>query len=51
MLPLDGEPVLIAGTPASELAPMFSPDGRFLAYDSEESGRHEVYVVPYPTTG
>jgi len=49
--PEAGEPVLIAGTPASELAPMFSPDGRFLAYDSDESGRYEVYVVPYPPTG
>jgi len=49
--PLDGEPVLIAGTPASELAPRFSPDGRFLAYASDESGRHEIYVVPYPPTG
>lgn len=34
--------------PANESAPAFSPDGRFLAYASDESGRSEVYVVPYP---
>jgi Tol biopolymer transport system component len=49
--PLGGEPFLIAGTPASELAPRFSPDSRFLAYASDESGRHEIYVVPYSPTG
>ncbi len=36
------------GTPADEMNPAFSPDGRFLAYQSNESGRHEVYVRPYP---
>ncbi len=30
---------------------MFSPDGRWLAYVSEESGRSEVYVRPYPGPG
>ena len=28
--------------------PEFSPDGRFLAYESNESGRQEVYVRPFP---
>ena len=28
--------------------PSFSPDGRWLAYDSDESGRREVYVESYP---
>lgn len=27
---------------------MFSPDGRWLAYTSDESGRPEIYVQPYP---
>jgi Tol biopolymer transport system component len=35
----------------SEVAPMISPDGRWLAYTSDESGRHEVYVVPFPDGG
>jgi Tol biopolymer transport system component len=29
----------------------FSPDGRWLAYESNESGRFEVYVQPFPGTG
>jgi Tol biopolymer transport system component len=35
-------------TPAMENMPMFSPDGKWLAYVSNESGRPEVYVRPYP---
>jgi Tol biopolymer transport system component len=38
-------------TPASETAPRFSPDGRWMAYTSDESGRWEVYVQPYPGPG
>ena len=38
-------------TPYDETAPKFSPDGRWLAYVSEESGRREVYVQPYPGPG
>ncbi len=30
---------------------MFSPDGRFVAYQSDESGRWEVYVRPFPGPG
>ena len=39
-------PVLVS--PAVETDPAFSPDGRWLAYSSTESGRYEVYVSPYP---
>jgi serine/threonine-protein kinase len=39
-------------TPFQETAPKFSPDGRWLAYCSDESaGRSEVYVQPYPGPG
>jgi eukaryotic-like serine/threonine-protein kinase len=38
-------------TAANEVTPEFSPDGRWLAYASNESGRHEVYVQPYPGPG
>jgi hypothetical protein len=31
-----------------EFSPVVSPDGRWLAYDSNESGRAEVYVRPFP---
>jgi hypothetical protein len=29
----------------------FSPDGKWVAYESNETGRNEVYVVPYPGPG
>jgi eukaryotic-like serine/threonine-protein kinase len=35
----------------NEIAPQFSPDGRWLAYASDESGRYEIYVQPYPGPG
>jgi Tol biopolymer transport system component len=38
-------------TPFSENAPRFSPDGRWIAYVSDESGRLEIYVQPYPGPG
>jgi Tol biopolymer transport system component/predicted Ser/Thr protein kinase len=34
-----------------ELWPTFSPDGRFLAYQSNESGRQEIYVQSFPGPG
>ena len=40
------EPFL--NSPASEYSPKFSPDGRWLAYQSNASGRNEVYIQPYP---
>jgi Tol biopolymer transport system component len=42
-----GTPLVTTG--AIELAPALSPDGRWLAYVSDESGRQEVYVVPFPS--
>jgi serine/threonine protein kinase/Tol biopolymer transport system component len=38
-------------TPFNEGNPRFSPDGRWIAYISDESGRSEVYVQPYPGPG
>jgi Tol biopolymer transport system component len=35
----------------NEIYPEFSPDGRWLAYVSDKSGRREVYVQPYPGKG
>jgi WD40 repeat protein len=40
----------LVATPADEYAPALSPDGRWLAYVSEESGTPEVYVRPFPNT-
>jgi Tol biopolymer transport system component len=38
-------------TQFDEAVPQFSPDGRWLAYISNETGRHEIYVQPYPGPG
>ena len=40
----------IAATQAIEVSPVVSPDGRWIAYSSDESGRFEVYVRPFPET-
>jgi serine/threonine-protein kinase len=40
-----------AATPANELMPSFSYDGRWVAYVSDESGRDEIYVRPFPGPG
>lgn len=37
--------------PRDESQACFSPDGRWVAYTSTESGRPEVYVQPFPATG
>jgi eukaryotic-like serine/threonine-protein kinase len=46
-----GEPVPFAKTNFDELSPALSPDGRYLAYESNESGRYEVYLQPFPRGG
>jgi eukaryotic-like serine/threonine-protein kinase len=53
MLSLEGDhkPQLFLRTPFNELAAQFSPDGHWLAYESDESGGYQVYVQPYPGPG
>jgi len=46
--PKPGKPELFLRTPFDEYEPAFSPDGRWIAYSSDESGRFEVYVRPFP---
>ncbi|HET7435547.1 MAG TPA: protein kinase [Thermoanaerobaculia bacterium] len=46
-----GETTPYLNAPTDESQAQFSPDGRWVAYASSESGRHEVYVQPYPATG
>jgi eukaryotic-like serine/threonine-protein kinase len=41
----------LIATDAAEYGPEFSPDGRWIAYVSNESGALDVYVVPYPGPG
>jgi hypothetical protein len=40
--------VPVANSQFFEVNGQFSPDGRWVAYQSSESGRYEVYVVPFP---
>ena len=47
----DRNPKLFLGTQFNEGEARFSPDGRWLLYISDESGRYEVYVRPYPGPG
>ena len=51
VLPGDGQPQPFLATPFSERNPELSPDGRWLLYLSDESGRIEVYLQPYPGPG
>jgi len=53
LLSLEGEHISrpFLQTPATETSPAFSPDGRWIAYVSNKSGRYEIYVRPYPGPG
>jgi tRNA A-37 threonylcarbamoyl transferase component Bud32 len=46
----DSTPVPLVASSFTELHPALSPDGRWLAYTSNESGTNEVYVRPFPNT-
>src|SRR5262245_59321567 len=46
-----GKPFRALGTKANETAGTISPDGRWLAYASDESGRYEVWVQSFPGGG
>ena len=52
VLPMEGDrkPIPFLMTPFREGAARFSPDGRWVAYQSDESGRTEVYVRPFPAS-
>ena len=53
VLPLEGEwePREFLATQFIEASPMFSPDGRWIAFMSIRPIQHEVYVTPYPGPG
>jgi Tol biopolymer transport system component len=46
-----GKPEVFLQTPATEVFPSFSPDGRWMAYVSDESGTLQVYVRAFPDKG
>jgi serine/threonine-protein kinase len=60
ILPIDGDetagwkpgkPTMLVAGPSNEDEPAFSPDGRWLAFQSDESGRNEVYVRAFQGSG
>jgi serine/threonine-protein kinase len=60
MLPMEGDavrgwtpgaPTVFLATPAIEVLPTFSPDGRWLAYQSNELGSFEIFVRAFPGPG
>jgi Tol biopolymer transport system component len=53
LLPLSGDhkPVPYLQTPFDEMNARFSPDGRWMAYQSNESGQFQVYVQTVPLSG
>ncbi|MFN2597248.1 MAG: protein kinase [Pyrinomonadaceae bacterium] len=54
LLPLSGDRqprALLQSAAFDQFQGKLSPDGRFIAYTSNESGREEIYVQPFPPTG
>ena len=53
VMALDGDRTLrpVVATPAVEGMGQISPNGRYLAYISDETGRFDVYVTPFPGPG
>jgi Tol biopolymer transport system component len=49
-LPLDGDrtPIPVAQTAFTETTPAFSPDGRWVSFAANYTGRFEIYVQPFP---
>jgi len=50
-VPADAKPQPFLDSQFVKASPQFSPDGRWVAYQSNETGHNEVYVVPYPGPG
>jgi hypothetical protein len=53
VVPIEGTrtPTLVISGPSDEGRPSVSPDGRWIAYQANPSGRFEVYVQPFPELG
>jgi len=45
---VDTAPIPVVSTAFTETSPAISPNGRWLAYSSNESGKNDIYVVPFP---
>ena len=52
VLPLEGRKAFaVVQTPFNERLGQFSPDGKWIAYQSDKTGRFEIYVQPFPGNG
>jgi Tol biopolymer transport system component len=53
LLPMTGDrkPAPLVNTPFDERNGQLSPDGRWVAYQSDESGRNDIYIQPFPGPG
>jgi Tol biopolymer transport system component len=54
LLPMEagsGKPQFLYATPFLKTTPVFSPDGRWIAYTSSDSGRSDVFISAYPGPG
>jgi Tol biopolymer transport system component len=54
VLPLSGadrQPIRFQAVPGIKSYPRFSPDGRWIAFGSDEAGPNEIYVAPFPGPG
>jgi Tol biopolymer transport system component len=53
VLPMSGDrkPIPFLRTEFNERSAVFSPDGKWISYDSDESGKAEVYVQSFPASG
>ena len=49
--PVLGDPEALLRSPGVDTAPDFSPDGKWIAYTSDDSGQFEIYVQPFPSLG
>ena len=48
---LEDRPFVVVQTEFNEGLAQFSPDGRWIAYESDKTGRYEVYLRPFPGPG
>jgi serine/threonine-protein kinase len=51
LIPREGKPQPLVVTEANENAATFSPDGKWIAYRSDASGRAEIYMQSFPDPG
>ena len=55
VMPMDGpgprSPLPVVRTPYDERDGQFSPDGKWIAFESDESGQPEIYLQPFPGPG